>query len=175
MTLLRASIWVLVLTAGLALARKVVFNYDPGLDFSGFHTYKWITIDEGNGVDKLTAQNIVNLVSTELAKKGFVLAGGARDADLYVGYQAAVDAQKPMTWFNAGGSSWKSGTGSDTASAIDAGTLVIDFYNPARKQLVWRGTATDTLKPGTDANKNYGRIRDAIGKILKNFPPRVKK
>ena len=60
-----------------------------------------------------------------------------------------------------------------TASTFTEGTLVVDTYNPANKELIWRGTGTITLKddPAKQA-KQAEKIMTKLGKkwqkILKN-------
>jgi len=53
---------------------------------------------------------------------------------------------------------------------IEIGTLVIDFYDPAKKQLVWRGAAASTLDIKKDPDKNYQNLQKAMAKLFKNYP-----
>jgi hypothetical protein len=154
----------------LALAQKVVCQYDRGVDFSQFHTYKWVTIGGSPGISQVTAENIVNLVNTQLAQKRLTPVVGDKTPDLYVGYQTSMTQQQQLNWFNSGGA-WRGSFGPATPETIDAGTLVIDFYDPTEKQLVWRGTATNTLDASSNAAKNYNNLQKAIAKLLKPFPP----
>ena len=94
----------------------------------------------------MTSENIVNLVNTQLAQKGLVM----------------VQHQQ-LNWFPA------------SASTIDNGTLVVDSYNPAQKPLIWRGTASQTRNPSSNPDKNYQNLQKAIAKLLKDFPPPLKK
>jgi hypothetical protein len=48
--------------------------------------------------------------------------------------------------------------GTATSSTIQIGTLGLDVYDSAAKQLVWRGQATKTLNPSKDPNKNRERL-----------------
>jgi hypothetical protein len=76
-----------------------------------------------------------------------------------------------LNWFNSGGA-WKGSFGqAATTDTIDTGTLVIDFYDPAQKQLVWRGMAANTLDPSANTDKNYNNLQKAIAKLLRPFPP----
>ncbi len=63
------------------------------------------------------------------------------------------------------------GMGTATSSTIQIGTLGLDVYDSAAKQLVWRGQATKTLNPSKDPNKNQERLKKAVAKLLKDFPP----
>jgi hypothetical protein len=171
---MRNTILAILCCSALALAQKVVYQYDRAMDFSNFHTYKWVTIQGSSGISQITATNIVNLVNTQLAQKGLMPVMGDQAPDLYVGFQTSVTAQQQLNWFNSGGP-WMGSFGQASTSTIDTGTLVIDIYNPAQKQLIWRGTATNTLNPSSNADKNYNNLQKAIEKLLKPFPPQVKK
>jgi len=157
--------------SGLAPAQKITTQYNRGLNFSQFHTYRWVTIAGSSAANSITAENIVNVINTQLAQKGLVPA--TANADLLVGYQTSVSQQQQLNWFNDGGP-WVGGFGQATTSTIDVGTLVIDMYDPAQKQLIWRGTATKTLNPSSNPDKNYKNLEHAVSKLLKDFPPKVK-
>jgi Domain of unknown function (DUF4136) len=157
--------------SALALSQKVEYRYDRALNFSNFRTYRWVTIEGSTGISHITADKIMDLVNAQLAHKGMTQVTGNQRPDLYVGYQTSVDQQRHLKWFNSGGP-WMGG-GQSGSSTIDAGTLVVDFYNPAQKQLVWRGSVTHTLNPSSNADKNYSNLQKAVGKLLKAFPPQA--
>ena len=56
-------------------------------------------------------------------------------------------------------------------STIPVGTLLIDLYDPARKQLVWRGDGTKTIDIKKNPDKNYRNLQKAVAKLFKNYPP----
>jgi hypothetical protein len=43
------------------------------------------------------------------------------------------------------------------------------------KQQVWQGRATKTISPNSNEQKNLKNLQNGITKLLKNFPPPVKK
>jgi len=49
------------------------------------------------------------------------------------------------------------------------GTLVIDLFDTKTKQLIWRGTASDTLS--NNSNKNIENLNKGVEKLFKKFPP----
>jgi hypothetical protein len=49
------------------------------------------------------------------------------------------------------------------------------MYDPAAKQLVWRGSASKTLDPKAKPDKKQKNINKAVEKLLKKYPPEVKK
>jgi hypothetical protein len=48
------------------------------------------------------------------------------------------------------------------------------MYDSAKKDLVWRGTATKTIDPKAKAEKQQKNITKAVTKLLKNYPPKKK-
>jgi hypothetical protein len=64
------------------------------------------------------------------------------------------------------------GMASATSLAVTNGSIVLDMYDPATKQLVWTGTATKTLDPSSKQAKNIKTLDKAMQKLLKNYPPR---
>jgi hypothetical protein len=61
-----------------------------------------------------------------------------------------------------------------TSTPISIGTLVLDFYDPAAKELVWQGHSTKTLDPKSSQEKNQKNLHKAMKKLLKDFPPKKK-
>ena len=93
-------------------------------------------------------------------------------ADLYVGYQTAVQQQRQWTGYGMGGGwRWGGGMAQATSSTIDIGSLVVDMYDPSTKQLVWTGTATKTVDPSSSQEKNEKNLDKSMAKLFKNFPP----
>ena len=48
---------------------------------------------------------------------------------------------------------------------------MIGLFDPATKQLVWRGSAAKTLDIKKDPDKNYRNLEKAMAKLFKNYPP----
>jgi hypothetical protein len=142
----------------------------PGTDFSKFHTYKWVTIEGSQHPNQIVDSQIKQAVDSQLAGKGLTKTDAAT-ADLYVGYQVAVDQEKQ--WNGMGGVGWRfGGMETVTSSTINIGTLVLDMYDQTGKQLVWSGKATKTIDTSKNQEKNQKDLDKAMEKLLKDFPPR---
>jgi len=175
-----------VLGATTAVAQDVRYDFDKEKDFSKYHTYKWVPIKGADQPDELTAKQVTAAIDSELATKGFTKTD-SDTADLYIGFQTAIGSEKQFTsystdWGYGGGwgRGWYGGgMGSSTTygstSTVYVGQLDLSIYDPAQKQLVWRGVATKTLDPKAKPEKKQKNITKAIQKLLKNFPPQVKK
>jgi hypothetical protein len=154
-------------------AQDIKTNYMPGTDFSKYHTYKWVTINNTEQVDPIVVQQIRDAIDSQLTSKGMTKTD-ADTADMYVGIQTSIQQQQQWNAYGMGGG-WRFGGGMATAtsSTLQIGTLGVDFYDPATKQLVWRGVATKTLSPSKNAQTNLNRVNQAVAKLLKSFPPKA--
>jgi hypothetical protein len=162
----------LLFAAATLTAQDVRSNYMPGTNFSKYHTYKWIAIEGASHPNQIVDAEIKQSVDAQLATKGLTKTDGDK-ADLYVGYQTAVDQEKQWNGYGMGGFRW-GGMATATSSTIDVGSLVIDMYDPATKQLVWTGTATKTINSSSNQEKNQKNLDKAMAKLLKNYPPKQK-
>ncbi len=162
----------LLACCGLGLAQDVRYNAMPGTNFAKYHTYKWVDCG-GSHPDQITNQEIVRDIDAQLAQKGFTkVTTGA--PDMFVCYQIAVDQERQWNAFGMGGLRF-GGMGSATSSTISNGTLVLDMYDAQAKQQIWQGTATKTLNPGSNQQKNLKNLSNGIAKLMKNFPPPIPK
>jgi hypothetical protein len=163
---------VFIVMACVALAQDVRTNYMPGTNFSKYHSYKWVNIEGAAHPNQIVDQEIKQAVDSQLASKGLTKTDSDQ-ADLYVGYQAAVNQEKQWNAYGTG-MGWGGGMATATQSTISSGTLVVDMYDPSNKQLVWTGAASKTLDPSSNPQKNQKNLDKAVAKLLKNYPPKQK-
>lgn len=165
----------LAIAAGAALAQDVNVNYMPGKDFSGYKTYKWVEIQGAEKPDAIVDGQIKAAIDKALAARGFTKATGDQ-ADLFIGYQVAVNQERQWNTYSMGGPyRWGGGMGTATSSTIQIGTIALDIYDPAAKELVWKGQASKTLSGEKNPEKRQKNIDKAMAKLLKDFPPKPKK
>ena len=157
------------LFCGAALAQTVSASYAPGLDFSKYHTYKWIDVQHPvPSVDKQIKQS----VDSQLAAHGLVMAND--NADLSIAYQVAIEQEQKWQAYE----DW-----SDTSFGgqrfpqhklvtITVGTLVVDMYDTSGKALVWSGRATKALDPSSSQTDRLKNLDKAVKKLLAAFPPK---
>jgi uncharacterized protein DUF4136 len=175
----------LLLAAG-SLAQDVRYNFDKSTDFSKFKTYKWVAIKDAAKVNDLVDKQIKDALDAELATKGLTKVEGD-DANLYIGYQPAVGEEKQFNSYSTGwgyGSGWGGGwygggmgttTTSGSTSTIYKGQLALDMYDSAGHDLVWRGVVSKTIDPKAKPEKQQKNLAKAVKKLMKDYPPPVKK
>ena len=165
-----------------AYAQDVHYNYDRGANFAAYKTYQWVDLP-GRVTDQLIDQAIKRSIDEQLAQKG--LTKVESDAGLQVGYQAVINLEKSVNlsaWGTRGGPAGfggfgglDNGTVTGQTSTIPVGVLVVDLYDPAKKQLIWRGDASKTIDLKKDPDKNYKNLQKAMAKLFKNYPPQPSK
>jgi hypothetical protein len=163
-------------------AQEVHYNFAQGTDFSKYKTYNWVRVPDATYPDGILDGQIKQAIDSQLSLKGLTMSD-SDTADLYVTYQLSISNQTQWNAYGSGGGvnfgRWRGfgmdmGTATATSSTIKVGTLVLDMYDVAAKQLVWRGDAVKTLKPSKDPQKNQKNLEKAMAKLLKNYPPPVK-
>lgn len=171
-----------LLAPALAAAQKVSYDYEKSANFAAFKTF---ALKEGTPVGQpLIDQRIVAAIEAELTAKG--LTKSETNPDLVVVYHIAFDKQKDISTFSSGygggygpygygwGGGWAGGTTQTQVRDILIGTLVVDIADAQKKQMVWRGMATKQVDAQTKPEKRDKNIANAMKKIFKNFPPKVK-
>jgi Domain of unknown function (DUF4136) len=168
-------------TFACAYGQDVHYNYERSANFASYKTYEWVDLPGpgGKAPDQLIDQAIKRAVDEQLAQKG--LTRVEKDADLKVGYHVLVHEEKGinLSAFGTGGGPWGgwgggSGTVTGQTSTIPVGMLLVDLYDPSKKQLIWRGDATKTIDLKKDPDKNYKNLQKAMAKLFKNYPPQPK-
>ena len=175
---------VMFLLATSAFCQDIRYNFDKDADFSKFKTYKWVDIKGATQPNDITDKDIKQSVDAQLATKGLTKVDD--NPDLLIAYQFDIGTEKQFTSYNSdwgygpgwyrGG--WYGSTGGMTTgqtSTIYNGMLDLDMYESSKKDLVWRGTATKTIDPNAKPEKQKKNLDKAVAKLLKKYPPEVKK
>jgi hypothetical protein len=165
------SFCAIALIATAALAQDVKTDYDHSTDFSKYRTYTWIK--EPEPANPLMKQRIIDAINAQLQTKGLRLVSG--NADLGVAAHTATATQQSLESFYNGYPGWGYYWGPVTTyvETYEVGTLVVDLFDVAAKQVKWRGVASDTLSDKPD--KNVKKLNKAVEKMFKHFPPEGKR
>jgi len=163
------------LTVGIALALTTSTDFDPKYNFANVKTFN-VKIGTSWG-NPLSEPRVVTAVETAIAAKGWTKADEA-SADAEVILHGSTKQQQSLDTFYSGmGGGWGyggwgavgMGTATTTTYTYTEGTLLIDIFDAKSKELIFRGSATDTLSNKTE--KNQKTLTKALNKIFYNFPP----
>ena len=163
---------------------KIETRADPEADFSEFNNYSWMSHPGGSDsrVGPQVGMWIVGAIDEELASKGFHRRDQA-ESDFQVGYHAAVQGRmevsnidsyygygipqsSPWMYYHAGSEQQQS-----AARYYNEGMIIIDIVDARLNRLVWRGTAQAEVKDDVEPAQQQVNIREAVRKIMADFPP----
>ena len=171
----------ILLAPTLAAAQKTSYDFDKAVDFTAFKTYG---VKDGTKVgQKLIDDRIAAAIDEQMAAKGFTKSD---NPDVFVVYHIAFDTQKDISTYSSGyggygaygwgwGGGWAGGTTSTQVRDILMGTLVIDMADAKKSQVAWRGMGVKEVKTQAKPEQRDKSINEAVKKIFKNYPPKVKK
>lgn len=180
MKLFVVAVCMTILVPSLAYAQKISYDFDKTANFS---TYKTYTFKDGTKVgDPLIDNRIVAALEAELKAKG--LTKNDTSPDVAVVYHVAFDKQRDVTAYSTGmgagygpyyrwGGGW--GTTEVRVNEILVGTMMVDIADQRKGEMVWRGVGVKEVDTGAKPEKRDKSIQKAVQKILKNYPPKVKK
>ena len=161
------------LLAGKSSAQQVKTDYDRSANFAQYKTYSWAQVKTKDALD---VDRIKAAVNATLAAKGWTQVDSGGDVSI-VAMEITQNQQTLNTFYDGfgGGFGWRRfggggfGEATTTTETYKVGTLVVDLFDAKNKQLIWRGTSSDTLSNNSD--KNIKNLDKGVEKMFKKFPP----
>ncbi|HWO38734.1 MAG TPA: DUF4136 domain-containing protein [Candidatus Acidoferrum sp.] len=178
---LQRIVFVLMAMMGLfaiaAPAQQVKTDYDRSANFGQYKTYSWEQVKTKEALD---VDRIKSAVSAALAAKGWTQVESGGDVSI-IALEMTQNQQTLNTFYDGfgGGWGWRRfggggfGEATTTTETYMVGTLVVDLYDTKTKQLLWRGSSSDTLSK--NSNKNIKNLDRGVEKMFKKFPPGASK
>lgn len=168
-----ALMGIVFLIAGTSWAQQVKTDYDRSADFGQYKTYSW---EQVKTKDPLWVDRIKTAVNAALAEKGWTQVDSGGDVSICA-MEITHEQQTLNTFYDGfgGGWGWRRfggggfGDATTTTETYKVGTLVVDLFDTKTKQLIWRGTSSDTLS--NNSNKNIQNLDKGVEKLFKQFPP----
>ena len=162
-------------SATLSLATNVKTDYDRAADFGRYKTFCWQKVETKN---PLWIERIKAAVSSTLTAKGWTQAEPSSGCDVaIVAVEMKHNHDNVNTFYDSlgGGWGWRGfgaggfGESTTTTETYQTGTLIVDLFDAKNKNLVWRGSATDTLS--NNSAKNIRKLNTSVHKLFSLFPP----
>ena len=156
-----------------ASAQQVKTDFDRGANFAQYKTYSWENVKTK---DRLDVDRIKNAVNAALGAKGWTQLDSGGDVSV-VAIEITRNQQTLNTFYDGmgGGWGWRRfggggfGEATTTTETYKVGTVVVDLFDAKTKQLVWRGSSSNTLSNNSD--KNIKNLDKGVDKMFKHFPP----
>ena len=163
----------LAVFAATASAQQVKTDFDRAANFDQYKTYSWENVKTKAPLD---VERIKNAVNAALAAKGWTQVDSGGDVSV-VAIEITRNQQTLNTFYDGmgGGWGWRRfggggfGEATTTTETYKVGTVVVDLFDAKTKQLVWRGSSSNTLSNNSD--RNIKNLDKGVDKMFKHFPP----
>ena len=152
---------------------RVTTDFDTKVDFNQYKTFAFYK----TGIDKATISDldkkrIMRAIETELLAKGMTKSA---KPDVLVSLFTKSRERINIDDNSHGGFFYPRyyGNSQILVSQRTEGTLFIDMLDAKRKELIWQGIGTGTLRV-KEVSKKEARIKEFVKEIMAKYPPEKK-
>jgi hypothetical protein len=168
-TVLAGCVVAALLAVAPVMARQQVsVQFDKNYDFTKVSSFAaQIQTSWGNPIGE---ENVLTEIEQALVAKGWTTAA-PESADVSVLIHGTSETKKELNAMYTGGG-WRfadMGSATVTETEFTIGTLVVDIFDSASKELLFRGIAKDELSAKPE--KNAKKLEKATTRIFQSFPP----
>jgi hypothetical protein len=146
-------------------------DYDRDAKFSNYKTFSFEKIQTS---EPLEVDRIKSAVGGALTSRGLSQVDSGGDISV-VAVQMTTNQQRLDTFYNGFGGGWRwggrFGDATTTTETYQVGTLVIDMFDSKNKELLWRGSVSNTLS--NNSKNNIKNLDKGVQKMFKNYPPKA--
>jgi hypothetical protein len=153
----------------------VTNDYDHTANFSQFHTYKIVQLEQQyQALSQFNQTRVINAVNAQMLAKGFTM---SESPDMLVNITSIMKNKQEIVAnsYGYGGGyrpyAWGGGNMSTTVNVQNytAGSLIIEVANASTKKLIWEGIGNQDIE--APSNNPEQAINTAVQKIMASFPP----
>ena len=172
---LSAILCSLILLASCGPTLTVTNDYDHTANFSQYHTFKIVKLEQQyQALSQLNQNRVINAVRQQMIAKGFT---EAENADLLVNITSILKNEKEIVAnsYGYGGGyrpyMWGGGNMSTTVNVQNytAGSLIIEVASAQGNKLLWEGIGNQDIDaPSKNPDQTVPII---VQKVMASFPP----
>lgn len=151
-------------------------DYNPDADFASYKSfciYDGVIKDSELESKPLAKKRIFEAITNEMQKKGLTLSDST-NASLLIYVHAGTTEKMNVTDYGYGYGGWWGpypyGKNIDV-SYYTQGSLMIDFVDNSKDELVWAGIGTAALQDQGTPEERQAFIDEAVAKIISQYPP----
>jgi len=151
-------------------------DYEQDYNFAKLKTFGFLKVPASAGIDQLDAKRLSAAITNVMGEKGYTV---SEEPDFGVAMHFGAQTRTQVEGYGHGygygyGSAFGYGLGGPggvEAWQYDEGTLLIDFIDIEKNELIWRGSGTKILANHPSVEDKIKNINDAVAEILHQFPP----
>jgi hypothetical protein len=156
--------WLLALAAGCGATVRATTT--PGTNLSRYRTFGFAqpvhpSTQTAAFLTSPAGQTAQNAIARDLESKG--LQQATQNPDFLIAIHEVVQQEEQLGEWDY--------FGPPAGYQYTQGTIIVDFIDPATRNVFWRGTATDVvLHP---ENPDLGKLSAAVDKLMQQYPSQV--
>jgi hypothetical protein len=167
----------LILLSSCGPSLTVTNDYDRTANFSQFHTFKIIKLEQQyQALSQFNQTRVINAVQAQMIAKGFT---PSETPDLLVNITSVLKNEKELVSnsYGYGGGyrpyAWGGGNMQTTTSVQNyvAGSLIIEVVNASTQKLLWEGIGNQNIDSQPSSADLDKTVPAAVQKIMASFPP----
>jgi len=149
---------------------KIDAGWDHKADFRQYRTWSWK--DDGSIKDPVWNRRVQSVLEDELAKHGLRRSDGSPDLWVAVHWRLSVDTHV-VSYSPAWGYGWGYWAGPSYTEVyeVPAGTMLLDLVDVGKKEIVWRGTASDEIRANREPEEREQKLREILAQMFAGYPP----
>ncbi|MEO8642980.1 DUF4136 domain-containing protein [Pseudomonas sp.] len=165
---------------------QVNHDFDASRDFAAYRSWSWkepalqYRPDDPRIKSDLTEQRIRQSVTDQLDQRGLRPAADGKKGDLSVQTYLIVEQRQQQvttnyggTWGNPWNGYWGGPMYNETRNvSYKVAIIQIDLLDGKDDKLVWRGSDEQILSRTPNPSDRSTAIRETVGRILANYPPK---
>lgn len=151
-------------------------DYNPAANFVSYTTfsiYDGVIKDSKLENVPLAKKRVLEAIKNEMLKKGLTISDSS-NASLIIFAHGGTSEKMNVTDYGYGYGGWWGpnpyGRNIDVSYYTEA-SLVFDFVDNSKDELVWRGIGTAALQDRGTPEERQAFIDEAVAKILDQYPP----
>ena len=182
----RLALLVVAVLLSACAGNQVNHDFDASRDFAAYRSWSWeepalqYRPDDPRIKSDLTEQRIRQSVTEQLDQRGLRPAAGGQKGDLSVQTYLIVEQRQQQVTTNYGGAwgnpwngYWGGPMYNETRNvSYKVAIIQIDLLDGKDGKLVWRGSDEQILSRTTNPSDRSTAIRETVGRILANYPPK---
>ncbi|WP_415773103.1 DUF4136 domain-containing protein [Pseudomonas sp. LB3P38] len=184
----RLALLALAVLLSACAGSQVNHDFDASRDFAAYRSWSWkepalqYRPDDPRIKSDLTEQRIRQSVTDQLDQRGLRPAAGGQKGDLSVQTYLIVEQRQQQVTTNYGGGAawgnpwngyWGGPMYNETRNvSYKVAIIQIDLLDGKDGKLVWRGSDEQILSRTTNPSDRSTAIRETVGRILANYPPK---
>lgn len=158
------------IVASCASGPTINTDFNPATNFAQYNSFGFKATEQIP--DPIVESRIQSAITSALTSRGWTR--NDLSPSVWVVPHVQLSEQTQLNTYNSGwgyGWRWGGGASTTTVEKIPVGTVIIDLVDARENQMIWRGTASNTLQQKASPEERQQNLNEAMQRLFAKFPP----